>query len=142
MLSIPVVERSIANAITTQHHIEVTVTCPPAIPRKAGLAFTCTARLAVGAYPIGVTETNNNGHIRYGNQTPLVVLNASAVERAITRSIQRQRHLHATVACPSPVLQKAGISFFCTASANDHHNYLFAVTQVNDNGRVRYVEHR
>ena len=58
MLSIAVVERAIASSIMTQHHIEVTVTCPPAIPRKAGFGFTCNARLAVGTYPIRVTETN------------------------------------------------------------------------------------
>jgi hypothetical protein len=141
MLSIVTVEDAIASSIMTLHHFEATVTCPPAVPRKAGLTFTCSARLAVGTYPITVTETNNNGHVRYENQTPLVVLSVSAVERAIVRSIQRQRHLPATVACPSPVLQRKGISFMCTAMAKGRY-YHFAVTEVNDNGRIRYVEHR
>jgi Domain of unknown function (DUF4333) len=142
MLKTAVVERAIANSIMAQHHIDVTVTCPRAMPRKTGLAFTCSAALAAGTYPVRVTETNDDGHVRYGNQAPLVVLNASAAERAIARSIQSQRHLSSTVACPSPVLQKAGISFFCTATTSDHHYYRFAVTVVDDSGRVRYVEHR
>lgn len=141
MLRIVVVERAIASSIMTQHHIEVTVTCPRAVPRKAGIAFTCNARLAVGTYPITVTETNNNGHVRYENQTPLVMLNVAAVERAIARAIHRQTHLRAAVTCPSPVLQRKGISFACTSTAN-RHSYGFTVFEVNDSGRVRYAERR
>ena len=140
-LNIVTVERAIASSILTQHHLEVTVVCPTGVPRKAGIVFTCSAKIDVGTYPLRVIETNDNGHVRYENQAPLVVLNVAAVKRAIRQSILSQRHLHATVACPDPVLQGAGIFFVCTATANGQR-YRFAATEVDDNGHVRFVEHR
>jgi hypothetical protein len=68
MLNTVTVRRAIAESILTQHHLYATVSCPSRIPRKAGFAFTCTANLNVGTYPVMVTETNGSGHVRYENQ--------------------------------------------------------------------------
>ena len=131
-------EHAIAASILTQHHLHATVHCPTNAPLKTGFAFTCTAKLDVGAYPVLVTETNARGHVRYQNQSPLVVLDVARVERAIGQSIRGQRELRSTVACPAEVIQKAGVAFTCTATVAGR-GYPFAVTEIDDYGHVRYV---
>jgi hypothetical protein len=132
------VERATEASILTERHLHATVLCPPRVPQKAGFAFTCTATLDVGTYPVLVTETNGSGHVRYQNQAPLVVLDIARVEQAIRRSILSQRHLHSTVICPREVIQKADIAFTCTATVNGRR-YPFTVTEVDGKGHVRYV---
>jgi hypothetical protein len=132
------IERAVTQSILTQHHLHTTVSCPKRVPRKARFAFTCTARLSVGTYPVLVTETNASGHVRYENQAPLVSLDIAGVERAITQSILSQRRLQATVTCPAEVIQKAGIAFTCTAMVGGRA-YPFAVTESDGDGHVRYV---
>jgi hypothetical protein len=70
-----------------------------------------------------------------GSSTP--TLNTGAVERAVAQSILTQRHLYATVGCPSKVPRKAGLVFTCTASLNVG-TYPVLVTETNDRGHVRY----
>jgi hypothetical protein len=132
------VQRAIAASILAQHHLYTTVRCPPKVPRRAGFAFTCTAGLSVGTYPVLVTQTNGSGHVRYENQAPLVVLNIARVEQAIAQSILTERHLHSTVTCPPEVIQSAGIAFTCVATVNGRR-YPFTVTEVDDSGHVRYA---
>jgi hypothetical protein len=132
------VERAIAASILAQHHLYATVHCPPKVSRKAGVVFTCTAGLNVGAYPVRVTETNTSGHVQYENPAPLVALDIAGVEHAIEQSIHSERHLAATVTCPAEVLQQAGIAFTCTARVNGRL-YPFAVSEVDGDGHVRYV---
>lgn len=134
------VERAIANSILTERHIHATVSCPPRIPQQKGRVFTCTARPAVGAYPVSVTEIDGNGHVRYGNPAPLSVLDTARVARAITISIRTQRRLRAHVVCPSGVLQQKGLVFTCTATVHSR-GYPFTVTEVDGNGHVQYVGH-
>jgi hypothetical protein len=123
------VQRAVAASILTQHHLYTTVRCPPDVTRKAGVAFTCTASLNIGTYPILVTETNDSGHVRYQNNAPLVALDIASVEQAIKQSIHSQRHLDATVVCPAEVIQKAGTIFTCTAALNGQR-YPFEVTEI------------
>jgi hypothetical protein len=132
------VKRAIAESILTQHHLYATVSCPSKVPRKAGFAFTCTASLNVGTYPVLVTETNGSGHVRYENRAPLVSLDVAGVERTIRQSIRSQRGLDSTVSCPAEVIQKTGIVFTCMATV-DGRGYPFTVTEVNGDGHVRYV---
>jgi Domain of unknown function (DUF4333) len=134
------VERAIASSILAQRQLYATVSCPSKVPQKAGFAFTCTAHLNIGTYPVSVTETNNSGHVRYQNRTTLVTLDVAGVQRAIAQSILSQRGLHSTVTCPAEVIQKAGITFTCVATVNGRR-YPFAVTEVDDHGHVRYVGH-
>jgi hypothetical protein len=129
---------AISHSILAQRGITATVQCPPKVARKAAQTFTCTAHLDVGSYPVYVTETNSQGHVSYGNPTPLVVLNIAKVQNAITASILSQRRLRATVACPPQVIQQQGVKFTCTAIVNGKQ-YPFAVTEVNGSGRVSYT---
>jgi hypothetical protein len=131
-------ERAIAASILTQHHLHAAVRCPSNPPRKAGFTFTCTAKFDVGTYPVTVSETNGRGHVRYQDQNPLVALDIAKVEQSIRESISSQRRLNSTVACPTEVLQKAGIVFTCIATVSGR-GYPFAVTEVDDSGHVRYV---
>jgi hypothetical protein len=133
------VQHAIEASILAQHELHTVVVCPSNVPLHAGHAFTCTARLEAGSYPVTVTETNGSGHVRYENRAPLLALDIAKVRRAITASIARQRALTASVDCPKEVLQQAGVAFTCTAVVRgSSRRYPFAVTEVNDSGRVRY----
>lgn len=133
------IEHAVASSILAQRRLHTTVSCPANIPVKLGHTFTCTAKLDVGSYPVTVIETSSKGRVRYENKRPLMALNIEKVQRAIAASVLHQRALQATVSCPKQVLQRAGISFTCTAVvAGNAKRYPFVVTQVNDNGRVRY----
>lgn len=140
-LSTAPIERAIAQSILAQRHVHTRVDCPSTVQRKAGFIFKCTARLIVGTYPVLVTETNDNGHVRYENASRLAVLDSAKVQRAIGRSIRSQRHLHATVTCPAEVLQQAGVGFTCTATVGGRA-YPFAVTEIDADGHVRYLGRR
>jgi hypothetical protein len=132
------VERAIANSILSERGVYVQVACPAKVPQRARQSFTCAAHLGAGVYPVRVTETDDAGHVRYGNAHPLVVLRIANVERAIEHSIMAQRGLRSKVTCPSEVLQKAGVSFTCAATV-DGRRYPFAVSEVDDRGHVRYA---
>jgi hypothetical protein len=134
------VQRAVAASILTQRGLHTTVTCPSDVAVKTGNTFTCAAKLDVGSYPVTVIITNSKGHVRYENRAPLIALNTGKVENAIAASIALQRHLSAKVTCPKEVLQKAGIVFTCTAVVSGKSKrYPFVVTQIDNNGRVRYV---
>jgi hypothetical protein len=64
-------------------------------------------------------------------------LNTVTVERAVAASILAQRHLSATVSCPSKVPRKAGVVFTCTATLNVG-TYPVSVTETNNSGHVEY----
>jgi len=134
------VERAVAASILAQRGLRTTVNCPSDVPIKTGYTFTCNANLDVGSYPVTVVVTNSKGHVRYENHAPLIALNTEKVEHAIAASIASQRHLKATVKCPEEVLQKAGVTFTCTAVVKGNpKQYPFVVTQVDNHGRVKYV---
>jgi Domain of unknown function (DUF4333) len=134
------VERAIASSVLREHHIYTTVACPSKIPQTAGHAFTCTARLSVGAYPVNVTETDGDGHVRYQDERPLVVLDIARVQHAIEASVLDQRGVRAAVSCPAEVLQQAGITFRCTAAVDPGaRSYPFVVTEVDGAGHLRYL---
>jgi Domain of unknown function (DUF4333) len=141
MLDTATVEHAIAASIRAQHDLNTKVSCPPEVPRRAGVHFTCTAGLDVGAYPIQVTETNGGGRVRYEDRAPLAALDVARVERAIEHSIRSQRRLAATVTCPTEVIRRAGVAFTCTADVNGRH-YPFSVIEVDGSGHVRYVGRR
>ena len=135
------VERAIAQSILTQHHLYTTVSCPRDVLQQTGRDFTCAARLDVGTYPLRVSQTDDNGHVRWANRAPLVTLDIGAVKAAIRHSIRAQRRLKAgRIACPRQVLQKAGIVFDCwvTVKGKDHR---FTVTEVDGRGHVKYLGH-
>lgn len=134
------VERAIATSVLRERHIYTTVACPSRIPQSAGHSFTCTARLGVGAYPVNVTEIDADGHVRYQDQRPLVVLDIAKVQHAIEASVLAQRRVRASVSCPAEVLQQAGIRFRCTAAVDaGARSYPFLVTEVDRAGHLSYL---
>jgi uncharacterized protein DUF4333 len=134
------IERAIAKSILEQRNIHALVVCPARVPQNSGHAFTCTARLDVGTYPVAVTEIDSNGRVRYRDDKPLVVLNIARVQHAIEASVFRQRRLRATASCPSEVLQRVGLVFRCTAVVNGKtRRYPFVVREIDSAGHVRYV---
>jgi hypothetical protein len=131
---------AVEGAIAQQRGLRTAVVCPSKIPRRAGYVFTCSAQLDVGAYPVVVTETDGQGHVRYENRDPLNTLNVAKVQQAIWLSTLRQRHLRSTVTCPAEVLQQAGVTFTCTAVISGKgYRYPFAVREVDGKGHVQYL---
>jgi Domain of unknown function (DUF4333) len=64
-LDIAKVAQAIKQSIGSQRHLDATVTCPAEVIQKAGIIFTCTATISGKPYPFEVTETDNEGHVRY-----------------------------------------------------------------------------
>ena len=132
--------RAITESILRQHGIYAMVACPSRVARRAGEVFTCRARLDVGSYPVVVTEVGDNGHVRYGNTSPLTILNIAKVEHAIETSVRDERHLRATVSCPAEVLQQKGLIFRCSAVIQGGtRRYPFVVREIDEAGHVRYL---
>ena len=109
------VARAIAATIERQFGIATTVTCPAHPPEQSGYRFACIARLAVGAYTIAVLETNSHGKVSYTGAGPLRALDIVSVEHAIAAAMRHLRRAPASVHCPSPVLERSGLAFTCTA---------------------------
>jgi hypothetical protein len=64
-LDIAKVEQAIKQSISSQRHLNSTVTCPVEVIQKKGIVFTCTAVVNGQSYPFEVTEVDDNGHVRY-----------------------------------------------------------------------------
>jgi uncharacterized lipoprotein YajG len=69
--------------------------------------------------------------------TPATILDTERVERAIEASILQQRHVSATVTCPSGVVQRQGVTFVCIATTQKGTTP-FDVTQTDSAGHVSY----
>jgi Domain of unknown function (DUF4333) len=133
------VERAIAKSIVQERALHATVACPSKVPEAVGHIFTCTAHLDVGTYPVRVAEIDASGHVRYQDPRPLITLNIAKIQQAIEASAFSQRRLRARASCPTEVLQRAGLVFWCTAKiAGDTRRCPFKVSEVDNAGHVRY----
>lgn len=65
-------------------------------------------------------------------------LSTAQTRKAIEESILRERHVHATVACPADVVKEKGATFQCLAVASNGSKTTFHVIEVNDHGAVKY----
>lgn len=131
--------KAIQKSVLDQHKQVVNVDCPPTVKKKKGESFVCNVKLEVGTYPVTVTMIDDNGKAKYGNSTPLILLDTGQVEHAIGVQIRHQRHLGSDVTCPKQVLQKQGLTFFCTAKVEDGVTTRFKVSQTDDKGHVNFV---
>ncbi len=59
------VEQSIVASIHGQRGLRARVACPSEVLQQRGLAFTCTAMAGNRRYPFAVTESDDDGHVRY-----------------------------------------------------------------------------
>jgi hypothetical protein len=138
-LSTGAVAHAIALAIQRESGIATRVTCPQHPPAQAGFHFSCVAHLAVGAYTVAVLETDAHGRVAYSGAGPLRALDTGAVERAIVRAMGSGKRGAASVHCPSPVLQRSGVTFTCLAHRRSGALVRFAVREDDDSGRVTLV---
>ena len=133
------VASAIAATIRQQFGIATNVTCPAHPPEQSGYRFECIARLAVGAYTVAVLETNSHGKVSYTGTGPLRALDIARIEHSIAAAMGRGRRAPASVHCPSPVLQRSGLAFTCTARTRAGTIVRFTVSQDNGKGRVTLV---
>ena len=130
--------RAIEQSIFEAQGIRTAVSCPARPLQKAGYSFVCAARLAVGSYAVHAVEIDSSGRVRYTGATALRVLDSQVIERAIEHDIRDRHGPAATVVCPAPVLEAAGLAFTCTERSSRGRSQ-FVVTEVNANGRVRFA---
>ncbi|HWJ51076.1 MAG TPA: DUF4333 domain-containing protein [Solirubrobacteraceae bacterium] len=67
VLNIAKVQRAIEASIFSQRHLRAAASCPAEVLQRAGLVFSCTARIngGAGSYPFRVSEVDSAGHVRY-----------------------------------------------------------------------------
>lgn len=130
---------AIAATIHRQYGITTAVTCPADPPEQSGYRFACTARLAVGTYRVAVRETDSNGTVSYTGPGPLRALDSASIEHAIRTAMRRRRWRVVSVHCPSPVLQRSGLVFTCTARTHAGTIVRFTVREDDGNGRITLV---
>lgn len=67
VLNIAKVQRAIEAAIFSQRHLRAAASCPAEVLQRAGIVFSCTARIngGAGSYPFRVSEVDSAGHVRY-----------------------------------------------------------------------------
>jgi hypothetical protein len=67
VLNIAKVQRAIEVSIFRQRHLRAAASCPAEVLQRAGIVFSCTAKINGGAgrYPFRVSEVDNAGHVRY-----------------------------------------------------------------------------
>jgi hypothetical protein len=137
VLDVAAIQSAIQHSIAKERGITTIVICPADVLRKAGVHFTCPARLDVGSYPISVVETAA-GRVTYSGIAPLRVLDSRTIELAIEHAILKQRHLTAVVTCPQEILQQKGLRFTCTAKTRKGVA-VFTVTEFDGDGHLRSV---
>lgn len=130
---------AIAATIHRQFGITTAVTCPAHPPEQAGYRFACTARLAVGTYRVTVRETDAKGALSYTGAGQLRALNSASIEHAIKAAMGRRRRDAVSVHCPSPVLQRSGLAFTCTARTRAGAIVRFTVKEDDGSGRITLV---
>jgi Domain of unknown function (DUF4333) len=137
------VEQAIARSVKAQRHLSASVTCPSGMPLRKGAGFYCVAQDGTTITTFAVTETDNQGAVRYLGLKPSQVpeLDTTAIEASIAKSIATKRQLVAKVACPSGIPRQKGLPFVCTATAAGKKAADFVVDQHNDSGRVSFSSH-
>ena len=67
------------------------------------------------------------------------ILNTKDVAKSIEATIKSQRHITATVTCPSGIVQKQSVKFTCIAKVKGIADTPFEVTQTDNNGAIDFV---
>jgi hypothetical protein len=83
---------------------------------------------------LGACGSSKNSNTSRGEQ----VLSTAQTKAAIENSILTQRHIHATVTCPTEVVKEKGVTFQCIATTSNGVKTTFHVIEVNKYGRVEY----
>jgi len=136
------VSSAIAASVRSERHVSATITCPTGVPLKAKTQFYCVAQQGAQLTPFRVVQTDGSGDVSFVGLGPrsAPLLATTAVSEAIAASIRRSHNVQASVHCPEGIPRQQGLSFVCTANGLTDKLTLFKVTQVDDNGHVRYQE--
>ena len=65
-------------------------------------------------------------------------LSTKQTRAAIEESILTQRHIHASVVCPTEVVREKGVTFQCVATTPNGAKTVFRVVEANGRGYVEY----
>jgi hypothetical protein len=90
-----------------------------------------TAAFAVGALASACGSSSHSNNVA-------TTVNSSRVARAIQVSVRQERHVNASVTCPSGVPLRAREKFYCVAEAGSKITP-FDVTETGAGGHVTYV---
>ena len=99
----------------------------PRRTRSAGLAVLA---LAVGALLVACGSGSSTTNSEF--------LSTKQTRGAIEASILAQRHIHATVVCPTEVVREKGVTFQCVATSPNGAKTVFHVAEANSRGYVEY----
>jgi uncharacterized protein DUF4333 len=129
-------EQRIRDSVAQQVKADVeSVRCPDDVKAKRGGVFTCTVTGADGTQaPVGVRQEDDKGNVSF--QAPL--LHTGTAESVIEQGVSDRDKIDLdAVDCPDIVVAKAGAKMTCKG-LRDRKVYDIAVTQVNDQGDIRY----
>jgi len=93
-----------------------------------------TASLLACAVALSACGASKSTSVEGGSQ----LLSTAQTKAAIEDSILKQRHLHATVTCPTAVIKQKGTTFQCVAATTGGAKTTFNVIEVNSRGGVKY----
>jgi hypothetical protein len=136
------VSTAIAASVRRERHVSATITCPTGVPLKARTQFYCVAQRGAQITPFRVLQTDGSGDISFVGVDPrsAPMLGTAVVSKAIAASIRRSGNVRPAVQCPEGMPRQRGLSFVCSATIVGHKPILFKVTQVDNDGHVRYQE--
>ncbi len=101
----------------------------PRSPRTRSAAAAILA-LAVGCLLVACGSGSSTTNSEF--------LSTKQTRGAIEESILAQRHLHATVVCPTEVVREKGVTFQCVATTPNGAKTIFHVVEANSRGYVEY----
>jgi hypothetical protein len=99
-------------------------------PRPARSAAAAIVALALGPFLVAC----GSGSSSTGSE----FLSTKQTKLAIEESILSQRHLRATVVCPTEVVREKGVTFQCVATTPSGVKTVFHVVEANARGYVEY----
>lgn len=99
-------------------------------PKRARLAGAAIVALALGPFLVACGSGSSN--------TGSEFLSTKQTRLAIEESILTQRHIRASVVCPTEVVREKGVTFQCVATSPNGTKTVFHVVEANARGYVEY----
>ncbi len=135
-------ERQIAQLIEDQAGVAPSdVTCPADIEAEAGATFTCSASLEDQPIDFTVTQTDDDGNVRFGSDNTFVDI--AKVEASLNEQWTEVAGVQVVSTCDadghSILVDAIGTPIPCTvANAGDATDSVDVLATVDDNGAVAY----
>ena len=129
-------EQRISESVADQVKANVrSVSCPKDVKAKTGGVFTCTVTGGDGTKaPVRVRQQDDKGNVTF--QASL--LHTGTAESVIEQGVSDREHVELdAVDCPDIVEARAGAKLTCKG-IRAGKKYDIAVTQVNDQGEIRF----